>query len=761
MKSKSFIAFSINNIDFAILKSKVISIEKNLKLNKDKIFDLHSLFDSSYNKNKYFSISSSLVDKHFVISKSLKIINVNDQHIKFFSKIHPYISGLLFHKNKLFFIISLPNIVANNYEIKKFDLDYLNKIISSKKIISKFEKSQLKQVKSKVKESQTSISNKEQQTTDTVDEERKNEIYDEIEKIIDNIKIKDYDKRAKESLKKVKSFFSKIILLYAGLILTTSAAFALIYSNSLKERNKIITEVTSSGTLESIIIKELQRKQEQEKQALENQLKNVQSQLNQIKAEKEEFLKNQDKILKEKEKKLYEEYQKKLEREKALLAQQGISEEEYNQRINQINQEYNLEKQKVSAEIQKVKDEYLKKLNEKEVELKSQALSFQKELTEKSQEISKIQKEKESLEAQIAKQQQKQAELAKEIQKMQTLADEKIRVVKFINEYYEKIYEHLKNKKYNDAKLKLEKLIDFLENSKEIVVLTKEELLNNKLISNQLMQTIDFYINSSKDTVSKNLLFQKANDLLKRRDFNKAYQNYIEAFTKYSVLTGKENSALTNFSKIDFLEIEKSSSQVINSIDPLLQNNNYEEALIQIQQFLSDKNDLFNFQKVISIEDELINKIKILNIDKIVEKQYNEAYEIFKLGQLQNSKEKLFDILKTYPESSYTTKIIDLLTKIDSQLKNAKPLETKKEVTEETIKTVGRVLQTFGNYILFSTSENIDLKIDDILKIYSLSNNIYKYIGSIRIIEFSNGFGKGVIVYKEEEIKIGDFLSQE
>lgn len=389
------------------------------------------------------------------------------------------------------------------------------------------------------------------------------------------------------------------------------------------------------------------------------------------------------------------------------------------------------------------------------------ALSFQNKLIEKSKEITKIQKEKETLEAQIAREQKKQEELAKEIQKMQTLADEKIRVMQLINEHYSLIYNYLKNKNYKKALIEVEKLLNFLENKKEIVVLSNEEILNNKLISNQLIQTIQFYINKNKENYEKSLLLQKGNEYIKRNEYNKAYNSYFNAFTKYSSLTGSEKYALNNIKNLMIMELENKSNEFLKEINILIQSNKLENALMKTQQFISENINLSFYQKVILLKNNLIERIKIENMNKIVEKLYDEASEKYKLGQLQTSKEKLLNILKEYPESSYTSKIIELIINIDSQLKKAKPEETKKEISEETIQITGRILQTFGNYILFSTNQALNLKVGDILKIYTLSKNIYRYIGSIRIIEYSNGFGKGVIIYKEENIKIGDFLSSE
>ncbi|MCX8059025.1 MAG: hypothetical protein N3A58_06385 [Spirochaetes bacterium] len=793
---KNILIINYRKIKVGILKDLLHEeVDENYFINAKNKIELDNIFteitDSIISKEKYFSI----ILNNFVIklSDDIEELKINEFDIDMNIK-YKYIDGIIRYKNEEIFLIDLSSIIKdislgnfnkiNIKELKEYSRE-LNKAINDNNekdrniIKNNIEDKKIRKAEEEIWAIKNSGNDKESESDDEYlgTEEDKKRIFEEIERISESLKISDVGKRISFYLKNTISFTKTIFFLYILLITVSGLAFGgfLIYSKN--EEIKRSQKVAKIESIEAILIKELKRKQEEEKKKLESMLSQVQDELTKVNKEKEEFLKNQDKILEERQKKIYEEYLAKLEEQKKLLKNNTISKEEYDKIVSEINSNYNKQMNDLRNEVEKAKQEYLSKVAEVEKKLQQDKEVYQNQIKEKEKNIEETKSQISSLEKQLEEEKKKSQELEKKLSQVQIMSTEELKIQQNISDYLLDVSNQIRKKDYDKAIKKLNDFKDYLTNSQDSKKIDNER--RNYYVS--LVDTFSSFINKLQNEENyyneKVKLLTLANDYFKNKRYEEAFNTYRKAFSNYFVATEIDKQSMENFIKVSYLlidkkekqDLENEASKVYEEILRLQQENKFKEGIDLCRSFIKNYSFSSNLPSVIDIAYNFQKSLDLSRMDNEVIKLLRELNSLYETGDYNKAKVKAYDIILKYPGNSYTKQVIEILKRIDEKIAESLKNVSQTVITAQTLIEKAQ-FEILGRVIFYSEDTEVlrfriekigSVKVGDELKVYKVDqNNNYIMIAIIKVTEVTNDVAKAVVISKKENISFGNIISK-
>jgi len=838
---KNFIKFNLKEKSFAILADLLEeTIYENYTKSKRKIsiFDLFSPLDNLNILNKENIIEKdlkyyyfSLLNYYISFPKDIEILNFEEVDINFDRKnnnfdlkSNEYIYGYLVLNNKKVFILDLIKIL-NDIEKNIFDkINLKNESIenieySSIEILNKeSDEKKLKKVENgdkmgkeidREKSISENINNDKNDNNNTnynnvnkdnfiknddnkLDnieyekssedeyygtEEDKKRIYNEIEKIIDSLKTKDPEAKKIQYLKSSISFAKVLIFLYIILFSVSILAFGGFYFYVKKEEVRKKGEIAKIESIEAMLIKELKRKQEEEKKKLESLLSQIQEELDKVEKEKEEFLKNQDKILEEKQKKIYDEYIAKLEEQKRLLKSNAISKEEYEKAVSELNVNYNQQIESLKGEIERTKKEYLEKVAEVQKKLDKEKQDYQSKIEESEKNLEKTKSQISELQKKLEEEQKRSEEIEKQLEQMKVSSIEDLKIQQRISKYFIEFSNNIKDKNYDKSKKSLQDFKNYLitsSDSKKIDTEIKNYYLS---LTDTFSNFIEKLLNEEELYNEKVKLLNLANDYFKNKKYDEAYNIYKKAFTNYFVISELDRQAIENFSSVSYIvmdkkeksESEKEANILYQKIIDLNNQKNYQEALDLCKAFINNYSFSTKLNEIIKLAYDLQKNIEKINMDNEVVKLFRELNNLYEANDYNKAKLRAYDILLRYPGNSYSKQIIDILKKIDEKITESLKSASTQIITAQTL-IEKKQFEILGRVIFYSEDTETlririekvgSIKVGDELKVYKVDkDNNYEVIAVVKVIEVIEDVVKAIVISKKENIVFGAIVSK-
>ncbi len=583
-----------------------------------------------------------------------------------------------------------------------------------------------------------------------IDEEKKKEIFNQIEKEIDKLKISNFNEEQKKYMKQSKSFTPQLVGLYSILLVLAIVVFLILNIVTNQQKIKMAEQITNIGNMESLIVKELQRRQEQERQQLADQIKGIMQQLELIQKQKEQFEKSQIAALNAKTKEIEDEYAKKIEEEKNKLLRGLISKAEYDKRVKELIAEKEKRLKEAREQNDAQRKVYLEQLASKENELKAKENTYRQALAEKEKQIEQANQKIKAAEEKLALSEEAQKKMALENEQLKQSSAIQLKIRETISYYYKSILIYYRNNDRNGLKKSLNDLYSFIFNNPSSAIIAEEEKLFDKFVIDLILEDINKKENDEQKKLEKTKLFEKAYNEHKKGNLIASYEAYYNAFLKYDITVENEKFYFEDFLKLVF---EKQSQEVIQSLEneatPLFnsiviafQNKNYQQVIQFSNNFLSSYSNSKNALKVVEykIKSEYFMQTK---------KQEDEAYNIYqKAKTAYNNKDYdttiklLLELFSEYGGTSYATLGAELLQSIYISMKQNIAAAGVTNLYEETYEgneiKVGNVFKIFPEVVQILKDQNLSIQIEVGTKLIVKSKNDSNTFTLVAVVEVSS-----------------------
>ncbi|MFN3412107.1 MAG: hypothetical protein ACK4YF_08115 [Exilispira sp.] len=746
------LVFKVDNTIFGFLveeKVKILQIEKKEFFKIQNLISIKTILKSNLNLN--FEKTNKI--------KDYNLINYEGKNI-----LIPY----------ELYKIKLDNTIedsGNNFIIKKIEFNKKEITILSIKWILKnyfIDKSftyENEEIENKAGEKMQE--EKDYKTAETnIDEEKKKEIFNQIEKEIDRLRISNFHEIQKTYMKESKSFTPQLILLYSILIVLAIVVFIVLSFFSGQQENKMAEEIKNIGGMESLIIKELQKKQEQERNQLNEQLKEISMQLESIQKQKEQFEKNQILALNAKTKEIEDEYLKKMEEEKNKLNRGLISRAEYDKRIKELMAEKDRRIQDERNKFDSQRKVYMQQLEAKENELKSKENSYKQALSEKEKQIEEANKAIKTAEEKLALSEEAQKKIALENEQLKQSSALQLKLRESILSYYKKILISYRNNDKEKLKTALNEFYYFIFNNPSASILAEDEKLFDKFVIDIILEDLKNSEDELTRKVEKSKLLEKAFNDHKKGNLISSYESYYTAFTRYDVIVDNERIYFEDFLKLVYekqnLEttqtLEAAATPLYNSILSAYQNKNYNQVIQLANDFLSLYSNSKNALSVVEYKVKAEEGLKIKNQENAAAALFQKAKNYYNANDYDNAVKVILELFSKYGSTSYSTLSSELMEKIYANVKQKAGtyVESLVEVqTDSNEIKIGNVFKIFPEIIQIIKDPNLSTKIEigyQLIVKHKNENGTYTMTAIVEVTSYSTTlvnakiikvFGKG------------------
>ncbi len=766
MNKNYYFIFKVDNLFFALPieeKTKIYNIEKKEYLKLKDLISIKSVLKNelkvtfrdyekseSYNYIEYENHKIILPLKFYKISIE-KQIEDNGKNL---------ICEKIEFNGKKVIILSI-KWIFNNYFIIENNENYSNNIIEIEQIsIENLYEDKMEEIK------------KNKPSDSNFDEEKKKEIFDQIENEIDKLKISNFNEVQKKYMKQSKSFAPQIISLYSILLVLAVVVFVILNIVSNQQQARMAQDVKSIGNMESLIIRELQKKQEQEKAQLNEQLKEITLQLESIQKQKEQFEKDQIIALNNKTKLIEDQFEKKIEEEKNKLNRGLISKAEYDKRIKELL----AEKDKRLKEARQQSDEQRKAFQEqmqaKEDELKAKENSYKQAIAEKEKQIKQAKQEIKAAEEKLALSEEAQKKIEQENEQLKQSSALQIKLKETILFYYKAILQSYQNNNQDALKKALNDFYSFIFTNPSAAIIAEDEKLFDKFIIDMILSDLVKKETDEQKKEEKTNLLEKAYNEHKKGNLVSAYEYYYKAFLKYDIVVDNEKIYFEDFIHLVFEKqyqegvnnLEAAALPLFNSILTAFKEKNYSLVIQLSNDFLSQysnsKNALTVVEYKIKAEINQQNKEQedlASSIFQKAKKAYNEKdYDL--------SMKYLLELFSKYGNTSYSTLASELLQNIYISVKqnSISPIAQIEENQEADEIRVGNIFKIFPEIVQILKDPNLSIKInigDQLIVKHKNENGVFITVAIVKITSYATTIinAKILKIYGKGPA-IGDFV---
>jgi len=555
-----------------------------------------------------------------------------------------------------------------------------------------------------------------------IDEAKKEEIFKQIEKEVDKLKISNFHEVQKKYMKESKSFTPQLVILYSILISLAITVFIVLNIFSGQQESKMAQEIKNIGGMESLIIRELQRKQEQEKSQLNEQLKEITMQLESLQKQKEQFEKNQIIALNQKTKEIEDEYLKKIEEEKSKLNRGLISRAEFDKRYKELVAEKEKRLQEARNLIDAQRRAFQQQMEAKENELKAKENSYKQALMEKEKQIEQANQAIKAAEEKLALSEEVQKKIQQENEQLKQSSALQLKLKESLIGYYKAILVAYNNNDKTKLKKALTDFYSFIFNNPSAAIMAEDEKLFDKFVIDIVLNELNQNETNEIKKLEKSKFLEKAFTEHKKGNLVNAYENYYLAFTKYDVTIENEKIYFEDFLKVVFEKqemevnqnLEANSTPLFNSIYTAFMNKNYSLVIQLANNYLNlypkSKNALLVVEYKVKSEINLENK----RLENSAAKLYQLAKNHFNNQDYDNAVKSLLELFSKYGNTSYATLGSELLQQIYLNVKqntNTILAGSEEELITNEVK-IGNVFKIFPEIIQILKDPNLVTKIE-------------------------------------------------
>ncbi|MCR4421898.1 MAG: hypothetical protein NUV32_05460 [Exilispira sp.] len=707
------IVFKINSKIFSLImddQTKIVKIEKRNFIKLKDFISIKSILKDKFNLN--FE-GTEKVDSFNLIVRDNKTILVPLNFYKIILDEQIVDNGENFIIKKIEFKSKEIIILSIKWILKNYFLTLKEKTVGE---------DMEKEVKKEDIEKNPEHTNENPKYESNIDEAKKEEIFQQIEKEVDKLKISNFHEVQKKYMKESKSFTPQLVILYSILISLAIVVFIVLNVYSGQQESKMAQEIKNIGGMESLIIRELQRKQEQEKNQLNEQLKEITMQLESLQKQKDQFEKNQIIALNQKTKEIEDEYLKKIEEEKNKLNRGLISRAEFDKRYKELVAEKEKRLQEARNQIDAQRKAFQQQIEAKENELKAKENSYKQALSEKEKQIEQANQAIKVAEEKLALSEEAQKKIEQENEQLKQSSAIQLKLKENLIGYYKAILVAYNNNDRIRLKKALSDFYSFIFNNPSAAIMAEDEKLFDKFVIDIVLNDLSQKETTETKKLEKSKLLEKAINEHKKGNLIFAYENYYLAFTKYDVIVDNEKMYFEDFLKVVFEKqnmevnqtLEANSASLFNSIYNAFINKNYSLVIQLANNYLSlypnTKNSLIVVEYKVKSEINLENK----GLENSAAKLYQQAKNYFNDQDYDNAVKSLLELFSKYGNTSYSTLGSELLQQIYINVKqnsNSVLNVQEQELAENEVK-IGNVFKIFPEIIQILKDPNLATKVE-------------------------------------------------
>lgn len=707
------IVFKINSKIFSLImddQTKIVKIEKRNFIKLKDFISIKSILKDKFNLN--FE-DTEKVDSFNLIVRDNKTILVPLNFYKIILDEQIVDNGENFIIKKIEFKSKEIIILSIKWILKNYFLTLKEKTVGE---------DMEKEVKKEDIEKNPEHTNENPKYESNIDEAKKEEIFQQIEKEVDKLKISNFHEVQKKYMKESKSFTPQLVILYSILISLAIVVFIVLNVYSGQQESKMAQEIKNIGGMESLIIRELQRKQEQEKNQLNEQLKEITMQLESLQKQKDQFEKNQIIALIQKTKEIEDEYLKKIEEEKNKLNRGLISRAEFDKRYKELVAEKEKRLQEARNQIDAQRKAFQQQIEAKENELKAKENSYKQALSEKEKQIEQANQAIKVAEEKLALSEEAQKKIEQENEQLKQSSAIQLKLKENLIGYYKAILVAYNNNDRIRLKKALSDFYSFIFNNPSAAIMAEDEKLFDKFVIDIVLNDLSQKETTETKKLEKSKLLEKAINEHKKGNLIFAYENYYLAFTKYDVIVDNEKMYFEDFLKVVFEKqnmevnqtLEANSASLFNSIYNAFINKNYSLVIQLANNYLSlypnTKNSLIVVEYKVKSEINLENK----GLENSAAKLYQQAKNYFNNQDYDNAVKSLLELFSKYGNTSYSTLGSELLQQIYINVKqnsNSVLNVQEQELAENEVK-IGNVFKIFPEIIQILKDPNLATKVE-------------------------------------------------
>ncbi|NMC68071.1 MAG: hypothetical protein GYA61_07585 [Spirochaetales bacterium] len=707
------IVFKINSKIFSLImddQTKIVKIEKRNFIKLKDFISIKSILKDKFNLN--FE-DTEKVDSFNLIVRDNKTILVPLNFYKIILDEQIVDNGENFIIKKIEFKSKEIIILSIKWILKNYFLTLKEKTVGE---------DMEKEVKKEDIEKNPEHTNENPKYESNIDEAKKEEIFQQIEKEVDKLKISNFHEVQKKYMKESKSFTPQLVILYSILISLAIVVFIVLNVYSGQQESKMAQEIKNIGGMESLIIRELQRKQEQEKNQLNEQLKEITMQLESLQKQKDQFEKNQIIALNQKTKEIEDEYLKKIEEEKNKLNRGLISRAEFDKRYKELVAEKEKRLQEARNQIDAQRKAFQQQIEAKENELKAKENSYKQALSEKEKQIEQANQAIKVAEEKLALSEEAQKKIEQENEQLKQSSAIQLKLKENLIGYYKAILVAYNNNDRIRLKKALSDFYSFIFNNPSAAIMAEDEKLFDKFVIDIVLNDLSQKETTETKKLEKSKLLEKAINEHKKGNLIFAYENYYLAFTKYDVIVDNEKMYFEDFLKVVFEKqnmevnqtLEANSASLFNSIYNAFINKNYSLVIQLANNYLSlypnTKNSLIVVEYKVKSEINLENK----GLENSAAKLYQQAKNYFNNQDYDNAVKSLLELFSKYGNTSYSTLGSELLQQIYINVKqnsNSVLNVQEQELAENEVK-IGNVFKIFPEIIQILKDPNLATKVE-------------------------------------------------
>ena len=568
--------------------------------------------------------------------------------------------------------------------------------------------------------------------------------------------------------KKIKSEKKDIVLpliLNVTIIVLISLGL-LYYLLATKGRDKQDSLSSSVAGVEAEVIRELQRRSEEEVEQQKIKLEDARQRLEILKQEKDFFLQNQEEILKQKEMELDEAYRKSLEEAKSRIAASGVSDvnEEFEREKERLFEELVESKNRAQQEMEEIKRNYETELSLNEDELDREVKTYTFQLNEVEQRF-----------------QEEQAKLkeAEEKVKSITLQQQEFQgFQKQLDSVYDKALGYFSKGDYERGIEELNTLLPVLESARKTGLGDESGLrIEEKLVKNMLYLAEREQNRVDLDQIGREV-YEAAQALEKEGKLEEALSRYFTVYTIGSDSAYKNRSmsrARAIMERIyeertesSILKIERRADSIFRKAMNHKNRGEYDQAVKSLEEILTrypESSKRYRALDELLVISNLITEQKTARDKKDSDRKLNrqalqimnKAESLYKSGDFSDALDMYEEVVRKYKDSVYAGKALEEIWNINNQMREVKVTTTVSLGGEGSV--TGVVVQVLpGNNVLINLGSVDEVKIGDELQVLRKGESGVEIIGSLKIYSAGPKTAKGKIVYYEEDIKIGDIV---
>lgn len=555
-----------------------------------------------------------------------------------------------------------------------------------------------------------------------------------------------------------------VLPLIVNIVIVAIVTMGLVYyllSNRGKEQEQVIGGSVSG--VEEEVIREIQRKSEEEVRAQKEKLENARIRLESLQQEKDYFLQNQEEILKQKEMELNEAFQRSLDEARKRIAESGVSnaDEAYEKERERLYREFMESREGARREIDELKRNYERELSSKEAEIQKEVDTYSRQLNE--------------VEQRLQEEQAKLKEAEEQVQSISMKQQEYLTFRKQLSSVYNKALGYFSRQDYPSGIKELNTLLPVISKARQRGIGDETGLK----VEEDLIKNILYLADREQNRIDLNQIgqqtFEAAQTLERKGQLEEALSKYFTVYTLGSDTNYKTRAMnraeiimdkiYENRTESERAEMEQKADAVFNRAMEYKSEEEYERALQNLEEILTrypattkSKRSLDEVIVINNRLESLREEEDRLKLNQQASQVMKKADNSYKDGFYSDAMDRYEEVVRDYKDSDYVEDALAQIRGINSEMRGAKITPSFSRRKGEI--STGVIVQVFpGNSLLLNLGSDDNVKKGDVLQVFRNEEDGVEFIGSLKIYEIYPKTSKGRVMYFEKKVKIGDIVS--